>query len=319
MKFKLLPKLFLLLLSIPILFTSCKDIIEPSISKRGVTLQAPVNAYQSNSYKTNFWWDPVEDALTYRLQIVTPKFDSVAALIMDTIVKKNVFAVNLSPGKYQWRVMALNGSSQTVYSSIRSFIIQQSSIKQQSVQLLSPANNKLTNQASISFQWGDLYGATKYRLEIDTNNFINETAVIYNQATPGQQINFTFPKDQIYQWRVRAENDTAQAKWSPINIVTYDHTPPALVSITGPDNDKTVTLPVALQWGTVATASQYKLYMYKSDSTTPYSARFPLLLNTNSYNFNLGSSGDRVYWKISAFDAAGNEGQATVLRSFVLQ
>jgi hypothetical protein len=44
-----------------------------------------------------------------------------------------------------------------------------------------------------------------------------------------------------------------------------------------------------------------------------------MLLTTNNYSFNLGNSGDKVYWMVAALDAAGNESAASTQRSFVLQ
>ena len=308
-----------IILTATCLFSSCDAIIEPSISKKAVQPEVPTDQYQSTNYTVGFWWDEVDNALGYHLQVVTPTFASPGSLVLDTIIKKNTFSFNFNPGNYQWRVLAQNGSSQTVYTSPRSFTVVATSIKQQAVQLVAPANNLLTNQGNIVFQWNSLYGATKYQLEIDTNNFVNESAVIFNQTIPGQNISFSFPKDQVYQWRVRAQNDTAQAQWSAVNLVTYDHTPPVQVTLSSPNDGVTVTLPVALQWNTVATAVKYKLYVYQSDGVTLYNQNFPVLLNTNSYSFNLGKSGDKLYWAITALDAAGNESQLSVQRSFVLQ
>jgi hypothetical protein len=299
--------------------SSCGDLIEPSISKSSIKAEAPSDLYQSTSYNLNFWWDEVDHALSYHLQVVTPNFASPGSLVLDTIVKKNTFAFTLPPGQYQWRVMAENGSSQTAYTVPRSFTVVPSSIKQQTVQLNSPPNNLVTNQSKAVFQWGSLYGATQYRFEIDTNNFISESAVLSNTVISGQQMNFTFPKDQVYQWRVRAENDTAQSQWSVIYAVTYDHTPPAKVTLISPTDDQTVTLPVTLQWNASVSAVKYKVYVLKSDSTSPYNQNFPVQVSTTSYSFNLGTSGERIYWKVTALDAAGNESDASVLRSFVLQ
>jgi hypothetical protein len=50
-----------------------------------------------------------------------------------------------------------------------------------------------------------------------------------------------------------------------------------------------------------------------------YNQNFPAQVSTINYSFNLGASGDKVYWKITALDAAGNESEASELRSFVLQ
>ncbi len=319
MKLKPLSCFFFILFAGITLLSACDDIIEPSISKKQVQLEAPADQYISTSYTLNFWWDQVDHALTYHLQVVTPNFASPGSLVLDTVVSSYKFSVNLNPGIYQWRVMAENGSTQTPYSLSRSFTVASASIKQQQVQLISPANDFLTNKSSITFQWGNLYGATKYQIEIDTNNFANESSVLVNEVIPGQQISFTFPKDQTYEWRVKAQNDTAQALWSSINSITYDHTPPAQVSLVSPANNLTTNLPVSLQWNAVATAVNYRLYVYKSDSTTNYNSNFPMLLKTTDYNFNLGNSGDRIYWKVTALDAIGNEGQASPLRSFVLQ
>jgi hypothetical protein len=307
------------LLAVMCVLASCGDIIEPSIAKSQVQAEAPANNYQSTSYTLNFWWDEVDHALTYRLQVVTPNFTAPGSLVLDTIVKKNTFAFTLSPGTYQWRVMAQNGSSGTSYTVPRNFTVVNSSIKQQSVLLSAPANNLVTNQGATAFQWGSLYGATLYRLEIDTNNFQDETAVVLNKTVPGQQLNFTFPKDQVYQWRVRAENDTAQSLWSTINQVSYDHVPPPKVTLLSPADNQSVSLPVVLKWNASASAVKYKVYIFKSDSTSLYNQDFPAVVNTSSYSFNLGSSGDKVYWKVTAVDAAGNESAASEIRSLVLQ
>src|SRR5579872_7275124 len=277
MKYRPFPYLLAIaLLTIIGFVSSCGELIEPSIKNSVVILEAPASQYQSTSYTVNFWWDQVDNALTYHLQVVTPTFATPGSLVLDTIIKKNTFSYTFSPGNYQWRVLAENGSSQTAFAGPRSFSVAASSIKQQAVLLSSPANNSLTNQSAVTFQWATLYGATKYQLEIDTNNFINESAVIYNQVVPGQQAGFTFPRDQTYQWRVKAENDTAQAQWSAIYQITYDHTPPAQVTLVSPADKATLPLPVSLQWNTAATAIKYKLYVYQSDGTTIYNQNFPM-------------------------------------------
>ncbi|WDF76608.1 hypothetical protein PQ469_22230 [Mucilaginibacter sp. KACC 22773] len=318
MKLKHLFYIFPAFLASNVLLSACKEFIEPSIAKRQVTLEAPANQYQSTKYTINFWWDGVEDALAYRLQVVTPGFDSIGGLILDTLVKDIKFTSTLEPGNYQWRVRAENGSSQTDYSPARSFIIEQSSLTNQTVTLSSPSNNTSTSVNAALFKWNSLYGATKYQVEIDTNNFANEDALVYNQVVPGLQVNFTFPKDQVYGWRVRAENETEQSKWSAINYVTYQLPLPAQVSLVSPAAGSSVSLPVQLSWNSVTGVPGYKLYVFKSDSTTLYSNSFPVTVNSTGYSFNLGVTGEKIYWKVSALNASGKEGKASALRNFVL-
>jgi hypothetical protein len=313
------PVIFLLTVLFAVALSSCKDFIEPSLSKRTVNLLAPGALYQSKTYAVNFWWDEVEDATGYRLQIVTPGFNPIGALFADTLVHSNKFLFNLAPGDYQWRVRAENGSSQSSFSASGTFTVLPSSIKQQFAILSSPANNSLFNTNIVNLQWGALYGAINYRLQIDTANFADTTKLFYNARSPLLQTSMTFSDERSYQWRIRGENDTAQSRWSEIRNFAIDRTPPVQVILNAPEQDKVVTLPVSLQWAVAAGASRYKLYVLKSDSTTAYNPSFPVSQSTTSYNFNLGNSGDRVYWKVSAIDAAGNEGTASKLRSFVLQ
>ncbi|OOQ58335.1 hypothetical protein [Mucilaginibacter pedocola] len=289
------------------------------MEKKTVTPLAPGEGYQSTSYTVNFWWDEVEDATQYRLQVVTPGFDTVGALMADTLVKGNKFAFSLSPGRYAWRVRAENNSSFSGFSAAKSFTVVASSIKQQKVILTAPANNALTNQDAATFRWTELYGATKYQLQVDSNNFANEASVVYDISIPATQYTFFFPRDRQYQWRVRAANDTAQALWSEVRVINYDHTPPGLVTLVSPAEGQSLPLPVNLQWNNVLGATRYRVYVYKADGTTLFNTSFPVAVTTNSYSFNLGVPGDKIYWKVSALDAAGNEGTASALRSFTIQ
>jgi hypothetical protein len=298
---------------------SCKDIFEPSISKRQVKQEAPVDNYHSTTYTVSFWWDDVEDASNYRLQIVTPKFDSVSTLIADTLIKGDKFFMSLNPGVYQWRVRAENSGSRTDFSSARNLVIYNSSITQQKVQVIAPANTLLTNQSTLAFSWGSLYGATKYEIQIDTSNFADPSHLFFDQTVVGLETSITLKSDHSYQWRIRGENDTEQSAWSDIFTYTYDHTPPAAVTITAPADKQTIANPVNLQWSTSATAVKYRLYLYKSDGATPYSSSYPMVLTSTSYSFSSGISGETDYWKVTAVDAAGNESAAGTLRSFIIQ
>ncbi|MFD0766153.1 hypothetical protein ACFQZI_14915 [Mucilaginibacter lutimaris] len=309
----------LILFSLLMLQVSCKDFIEPSIENRRVFLEAPSDKYQSKVYKIGFWWDEVEDALTYRLQVVTPGFDSPDRLVLDTLVKGNQFNFNFDPGKYEWRVRAENGSTVTPYAGARKFEVLSSSITQQAVELSAPGNGLLTNSESQNFQWGTLYGATKYHLQIDTSNFVSQSALVYDQSLAGNVFTYTLPKDQVYQWRVRAENDTAQARWSAVYRFTLDRTPPERAKAISPSDNQQVAKPVQLEWAKITSAIRYRLYVLKSDSVSNYNGSFPVMVTGNSYAFQTGNSGERIYWKVSAIDAAGNAGPASAARSFTIQ
>ncbi|MBE9585988.1 hypothetical protein IM792_16155 [Mucilaginibacter sp. JRF] len=312
-------RLSLILLLISGLY-SCNEFIEPSIEKRQLNLRAPANNYQTNNYTVGFWWDEVEDALTYRLQIVRPSFDSTAALVADTVINRNTFNMTLDPGNYQWQVRAENGSSTTAFTPPRNLIILPGSLEEQTVTLLSPGNNTLTNASAINLQWNLLYGASTYRLQIDTASF-SGSAYVYDQVIPSGQFRFSFPKDQTYQWRVRGQNDDGSelSKWSAIYNLSNDRTPPGAVTATLPDNNAQVQMPVTFSWASRNDAARYRFYLYRNNGSTLYSNTFPVEQTATSYTFNAGTAGERVYWKVTAVDAAGNEGAASELRNVLLQ
>lgn len=308
----------LLLIFFAVFLISCSEFIESSVADKKVFLNAPSENFESNKYNQTFWWEPVEDSPSYRFQLAIPSFDSIAELVMDTLVKSNKFSFVLEPGIYEWRVRAENSTSHGIYSS-RKLIIHESSITKQQVQLKSPGPDKITNQKNIDYSWHSIYGTTVYRLQIDTNNFSDENILVFNSVTPNIEFNVSLPKDHIYQWRVRAEADSVVSKWSQINKFTLDATPPEKVNLTAPASNQVLGKPVNLQWNAVTGASKYQLMIYKSDGVTAYSSSFPLIITQTNYSFNEGDFNEVLYWKVRATDGAGNAGLYSEVRSFTVQ
>jgi len=308
------------LIAILFILPGCKEFIEPSLHDRHVILRAPVDGTEGTAYAQTFWWEEVEDALKYRLQVVSPDFTHTERLILDTLITGSKFNFTLDPGNYQWQVRAENGSSQTRYTAA-SFTIYTSSIKNQQVQLLAPANNLVTNVNTATFKWLKLYGATKYRLEIDTNNFANEDALFFDQTITALEYPVSFNRDKLYQWRVMAMNDTASAKWSAVRQISYDSTPPEAVVLSTPAKGSAVTAPVTLRWAVTPAAAKYQLHIYKSDQATPYSTAYPLTISGTVHSFagTTGVPGEKVYWQVRAVDGAGNTGAFSELRNFTVQ
>lgn len=310
--------LSLALIGLIMLSTGCKEFIEPSINKKTVKLLAPVSGTESNQYNQTFWWDYVENALQYRLQVVSPDFTNTARLILDTVITTNKFNYTLDPGNYEWRVSAENGSSATAFTKA-AFIIQPTSIEQQQVQLQSPANNTITNQTSAVFKWLKLFGADKYKLQIDTANFEDETKLFFDRTTPNLEFAVTLTRDKVYRWRVKGQNATVESKWSAIQSVTLDRTAPGQVFLISPTNNQTVAKNVPFKWEGLSDAKKYQVYVFKSDGSSQYSPNFPVTVTGTTYTFTEGTSGEKVFWQVRALDEAGNTGAFSELRNFIIQ
>ncbi|RZJ76972.1 MAG: hypothetical protein EOO45_00380 [Flavobacterium sp.] len=297
---------------------ACSEFIEHSLAERHVVLLSPSNRIETSVYQQVFWWEAIDDALFYRLQVVTPSFDSAAALVLDTLVKTDKFIFTLDPGHYQWRVRAENGSSRTAYAT-HAFVVHPSSLKEQSLRLNSPSTGLLTNQPDIMFSWPKLFGATSYRLQVDTNNFVDESKMLLNVLLDTQTYIFSPATEGNYQFRIRAENATENSKWSMAGLLTFDSTPPTKVNLEFPSNSSTASSPVGLKWTTERDATGYQLYVYKSDSVSILNNTFPLRLSGNSYAFSFGDSGEKLIWRVRAVDKAGNLGAYSDYRSFFIQ
>jgi|688.fasta_scaffold03698_14 hypothetical protein len=301
-----------------ILFTSCSDVMESDLGKSGITVLAPANNAINPNYVQTFWWDFLNGASSYQLQIVRPKFDSVLVLVLDTIIQSNKFSISLFPGNYQWRVKAINGSSETQYVT-RSLSVVASSLSGQTVVVNSPENLLESSSLLQNFNWQTLFGATRYRFQIDTLQFNDEVDLVYNNTLAGVLLYYTFLNDGIYQWRVRAENDTANSLWSDIKTITIDRVAPSKVELLSPINNSTNTSPLTFSWNALTDANSYKLYVYKTDSTILFNSNYPLKINNTTSAFALGTSGQKLYWQVSAVDRAGNEGEKSAKRSFIVQ
>ncbi|TCD05845.1 hypothetical protein EZ449_15380 [Pedobacter frigidisoli] len=308
----------LLLLMFVLSLFACSEFIEPSLKDRKIILLGPGEHLETNSYQQTFWWEGSSDAIFYRLQVATPSFDSLSKLVLDTLITSTKFTYTLDPGKYQWRVRAENGSSQTAFA-LRSFIVYTSSIAAQSVQLISPLNGLVTNKNELRYEWLNLYGATAYRLQVDNNNFLDESRLLLNISTDNLSYLQQLTIEGNFQYRMRAENAAENSKWSVVKNFNYDITPPEKAGLLLPANRQAVTLPVRLSWAALGDADHYQVYVYKSDSTSLYGTAFPQAVSSASYNLLNAQSGESLLWRIRAVDKAGNTGIFSNYYSFTVQ
>lgn len=296
----------------------CDELIEPSLTDAGISIIAPSDNAHSQVYNQVFYWEKVDGASKYQLQIVSPSFDNANRFVTDTLVTNSTFSMSLSPGQYQWRIRAVNGSSNSAYVT-RTLSIDTASLQYQLVQLIAPASGMLSNDpASFILSWQMLFSATRYRLQVDNNNF-SGTSFLLDTQIPNTSYSFIPTVDGIYQWRVKAENDTASSLFSAISTFTLDRTAPAAPTLASPVNNASNTSPVTFQWNGVQDAVKYKLYIYKSDSTTVYNGTFPLQLNTVSYTFTTSNGLEKIYWQLKAIDGAGNESVFSEKRNLTIQ
>lgn len=296
---QILSLIFLLLL-----ITSCEDVMEDEISNKKLEVYSPaVNTTYSN-FNVLFWWKELDDVTGYRIQIVSPGFDNIQQLFIDTLVTGSKFYVQLYPGTYQWRMRAENSSSTTEYVISTITIDSNSSLTGQDFFTNTPLNDFYSNQSVLEFSWNSFPFATKYQVEIQnltTNEVISDFSTTNN-------INKTFTENS-YQWRVRAINElnNTWTNYSAFKVFHIDMTPPPVPLPIYPTDNSVDTNSIQLRWIRyedavgdslfVAKDSLFATIVFKEYYTDTSATLTPLTIN------------ETYYWKLKSKDKAGNWSQ----------
>ncbi|HSZ72326.1 MAG TPA: hypothetical protein VK750_06585 [Cytophagaceae bacterium] len=303
---------------ISVSFWACKAIIEEDITNSKIIVNAPKSDSLA-SYNQLFWWEKVDGALTYQLQIASPNFDSLQTLALDSTVTTNKVNFTLAAGRYQWRVRALNGSYQTQYFG-STFTILPADLNTQTVTLNTPATNSYVNTKGILFQavtWSKLpINGLTYEVQADNANTFTGTLIL-DSKTQSSTANIPIAGEGAYYWRVRAFKGTDTSYWSLNSYsFTYDTTAPAKVVLTAPTNSAiNQTVAGTLTWQSLGTAGSIKYNVY----ITYGSAAEVLYTTTNtSYPYS-GTTGETVKWRVLAVDLAGNKGATSDTWQFKIQ
>lgn len=103
--------------------TSCDNlerILEVDISEEKVELLAPANQTEfSGEQEITLYWERLEDAEKYQLQIARPNFSQAIEIVTDTTISDYEYTQYFETGDYQWRVKTENKEYETGYTSAR--------------------------------------------------------------------------------------------------------------------------------------------------------------------------------------------------------
>lgn len=109
--------------------------------------------------------------------------------------------------------------------------------------LISPANNSLNTDINLSLVWGNVTGATSYRLQVSLDASFNTTVVDIQNLTVTTYNLSNLKNNKTYYWRVNAKNQTETSPWSEVWAFTTKVTNHfSFTSATG--NNATVLVPL---------------------------------------------------------------------------
>ena len=248
-----------------LIITACNDIFVMDISDSNVELLAPHNNLETTISTNTFWWNYVEDATRYQLQIATPDFIQTERLILDTTISMNQFLFNLVPNKYEWRVRAVNSvyaSEFTVYSLV---VDSTPDLTNEIVILYTPTQNDTTNSLTQNYYWGNLYNADSYNLVV-----LHEAVPILDTTLTMVSITLSVPDNQgAYSWKVNAMNDISETTYSERKYY-IDTTKPSKRTLISP-TDQSVIIDSLVQfvWNSppITGSSEYdSIFIYSDQS-----------------------------------------------------
>lgn len=192
---------------------SCDEFLEKDISEKSVDMLAPADNAVALEGAVSFWWNPVEGATGYDLQLVQPDFDESVNLVADTVVAGNSFTLELEAGSYQWRVCALNSAYQSQFTTFSLVVKSATDISGAAVSLLTPANAVETSTKTISFSWESVNSADTYVFELVSPDFENAGTLVSQQELESTSATLTLSAGN-YQWRVKAVNENSQTEYT---------------------------------------------------------------------------------------------------------
>jgi hypothetical protein len=105
-------------------FSSCEEVLERSLIDKKVILQAPMNNLTTTNTMHDLYWQQMEGATEYEIQVVSPAFDSIARMVIDDTQEELTYNIELEKGVYQWRVRAKNNSTTSDFSDAWTITIQ---------------------------------------------------------------------------------------------------------------------------------------------------------------------------------------------------
>lgn len=308
----------LLLTAISILFSACDDFIEKNIEDDYVTLIAPANNLTTIQLTHTFWWDWLDGAEYYNMQIVEGTFSTVTSFVLDTIISDNKFAYTLYPGSFQWRVRGENNGGVTNFTTFNLTIDSSLNISTQQVILASPANNYITNNDLITIAWNALLNADDYQIEVHQTTWAGSLVLGPKVVT---SITDTFTLlEGTFVWGVQGRNSiTGTSTAFSQRTITIDTTAPNVVTLNLPvDNDtlsngyNTFTWTQGTNTGTPLTDD---ISFYSNAAATTLIKSVQAINSSHQDSLGLGT----FYWRVKSTDAAGNIGTASSIRKIVIQ
>jgi hypothetical protein len=296
-----------------IFLSSCEKWFSQDISEETPILLSPYDSLSTNSNAVQFWWEEMLDATKYKIQIVSPCFNRIEKLILDSTISETNFQVSLSPGEYEWRVRAENDAYFSEYASNHLFIDSTNNLNDLSIILLDPVSNEYFNDFEIYFNWGDIDIADIYRFEVHIDSWEGDNLFMPLNLEESE-CTILFEEEGIFYWGVQASNANSTTAYETRQF-EIDTTSPQVPTILNPSNDtiyesELVQAGIHVSWSHPDNSGSPILdsIQFYNDSLGTQLLVSQLTQDT-IYLYNNSLQYQAYYFRIKSIDLAGNIGE----------
>ncbi|MDF2449480.1 MAG: hypothetical protein K0R26_1984 [Bacteroidota bacterium] len=322
-----------LILCLGLIVACTKDFILKDIKNETVSIIAPADNLSTPNNNITFWWDELDGAEKYNLQIVKPNFNSISQLYVDTTITKNKFSYTFTPGTYQWRIKAINGGGSTVYTTRTLIIDTTSNLNLVSVAMIAPASNTVLANNNVIFSWNQLPATTYYELLITSST--GSVTTVSN--IPTTSYSYIFPVssgvEEKFSWKVKAYNSFSQTQNNLPRSFRIDHKSPSFPSLAYPVNVTTVKDSGAFRWNYSGIFSDIKFDSLFIGTYPDSTLTNPIIIvvpraatNTSTFSIkptlasptNTLTSSNYYWWKVKSIDSVGNVSAPSAVFKFKL-
>lgn len=301
-------------------FYACDDILEEDITDDSIQITYPLEGAVIDGNNVQFSWQHLDGADDYRVQVLNEN----QTIIVDSLVSENQLNYSIGEGNYQWRVKGENFAYETEYTFPVNFSVDISEdLTNQSVILSTPSDNLYTNNSDITFTWNPVVNANSYTFEVLKNN--NGQTTIYQESeianTSSNIDSSLFDVDAEYIWKVKAVNNSSETSYSERSIY-IDRVEPNTPALNTPNDNSTNSSLVTFNWSNGTDTGNIQ-----SSITNTIEIASDINFNTillsdntqnNTYQYTFSSTGD-YYWRVKAYDSAGNESDNSITRTLTIE
>lgn len=272
-----------------------------------VVMRSPVNESWTTDISPSFLWNKLSGVVAYEIEVATNPNFALANLVVKwadpkatgyTVPKSDV----LPYGIYYWRVNIDRGTGSFEQSPLY-WVLTISPKPPVAPKLLTPTSKAIINDNTPLFTWESVLDAESYEIQISSSSKF----AFITQASVEHDLNFnaTSLVDGKYYWRVRSTNELGiSGAWSKTWEFSVDIVPLDAPTLKSPTNlSSTNDTTPSFQWLTDKDAKRYEMQLatISPPNWLVYDA------NKTSYVPLSGLLRNRwYYWRVRAFDAAGN-------------